>query len=121
MIERFTRADVETWRRDGGVLIGDFFTPDEVAAVTADFDRVFGPPAAAQEALVRKRPDGVGNFNPAQFKGLVSPPQDCSPALNLIGVHPAVMAFARAALETEDLHLYQCQAWAKYTGVADYD
>jgi hypothetical protein len=48
-------------------------------------------------------------------------PFDCSPALNLIGVHPALIAFARAALQTPHVHLYQCQAWAKYTGDADYD
>lgn len=121
MSQRFTHEHVETWRREGGVLIQDFFTPEEVAAVGADFETVFGPPAAAQEALVSKGRYGIGDFHKAQFKGLVSPPQDCSPALNLIGVHPAAMAFARAALETEELHLYQCQAWAKYTGAADYE
>ena len=30
------------------------------------------------------------------------------------------MAFARAALKPQDIHLYQCQAWAKFTGEADY-
>ena len=31
------------------------------------------------------------------------------------------MAFASEALGTDDLFLYQCQAWAKFTGDADYD
>nr|QQZ49561.1 hypothetical protein JKL49_21885 [Phenylobacterium glaciei] len=48
-------------------------------------------------------------------------PIDCSPALNLIGVHPAIVAFAKAALKTDKVHVYQCQAWAKFTGEADYD
>jgi hypothetical protein len=48
-------------------------------------------------------------------------PIDCSPALNLIGVHPALIAFAKAALKTDAVHVYQCQAWAKFTGDADYD
>lgn len=121
MSERFTPEHVAAWREQGGVLIENFFTPEEVSAVRSDFDTVFGPPPAAQEAVVLKRPDGIGAFHKAQFEGLVSPPQDCSTALNLIGVHPALMAFARSALETSDLHLYQCQAWAKYTGAADYD
>ena len=30
------------------------------------------------------------------------------------------MAFARAALKPQDIHLYQCQAWAKFTREADY-
>jgi hypothetical protein len=119
-MQRFTQAQVEQWRRDGGVLIPNFFTPEEVAAVVADFERVFAD-AAAAAPLVKLRPDGVGNFHPAQFKNIEAVPLDCSPALNLIGVHPALIAFARAALGTEDLHLYQCQAWAKFTGLADYD
>jgi hypothetical protein len=32
-----------------------------------------------------------------------------------------LIAFAKAALGTEAVHLYQCQAWAKFTGDADYD
>jgi len=31
------------------------------------------------------------------------------------------MRFAGEALGTDELHLYQCQAWAKFTGDADYD
>ena len=42
MPERFTREHVDTWRREGGVLIERFFTPAEVAAVRADFEEVFG-------------------------------------------------------------------------------
>ena len=37
MQSRYTLTHLETWRRDGVVLIPDFFTPEEVAAVTADF------------------------------------------------------------------------------------
>lgn len=29
-------------------------------------------------------------------------------------------SFARAALKPQDINLYQCQAWAKFTGEADY-
>lgn len=120
MQDRFKQQHVETWRRDGGVLIPGFFTPEEVAAVVADFEMVF-PAAAADSPMVRTREGEVGSFHSAQFKTFEAVPFDCSPALNLIGVHPALMAFARAALETDDLHLYQCQAWAKFTGVADYE
>jgi hypothetical protein len=71
--------------------------------------------------MVRARDGQVGSFHSAQFKTFEAVPFDCSPALNLIGVHPALMAFARAALGTDDLTLYQCQAWAKFTGAADYE
>jgi hypothetical protein len=121
MTGRFTPDHVETWRRDGGVLIPQFFTAAEVAAVVADFEKVFAGVSGAAEPLVKSVPGLIGSFNAAQFKSFEAVPLDCSPALNLIGVHPALMAFARAALETEDLNLYQCQAWAKFTGAADYE
>ncbi|THD79333.1 MAG: hypothetical protein E7812_09670 [Phenylobacterium sp.] len=119
--QRFTAADVETWEREGIVLLRDVFTSEECAAVRADFDLVFGRAAGGGEALVKKKDGEIGRFNPAQFTGIEIVPVDCSPALNLIGVHPALMAFARAALKTEAVHIYQCQAWAKFTGDADYD
>lgn len=120
MSERFRPEHLDAWRRDGGVSIPNFFTPEEVSAVVADFETVFGR-GDGSEALV-KTPDGVvGRFHPSQFKGVAPVPLDCSPALNLIGVHPALIAFARQALGTPDVHVYQCQAWAKFTGEADYD
>jgi hypothetical protein len=121
MSARFTSEHIETWRRDGVVQIPAFFTDTEVAAVCADFELVFGRSAGAVEGLDRKTGGEVGRFHPAQFKTLEAAPFDCSPALNLIGVHPALIAFARAALKSDAVHLYQCQAWAKFTGDADYD
>jgi hypothetical protein len=118
---RFKEADVAAWQRDGGVLIERFFTPKEVQAVHDDFVTVFDRQAGADEALEKKAPGEIGRFNPAQFSTFAAIPFDCSPALNLIGVHPELIRFARAALETDHIHLYQCQAWAKFTGDADYD
>lgn len=117
---RFSPAQLETWRRDGVVVIEDFFTPEEVAAVTADFRQVFDR-AGADEAMVKRKEGELGRFNPAQFTGVQSVPLDCSPALNLIGVHPALIDFAKQALAADDVTLYQCQAWGKFTGEADYE
>ena len=117
---RFTATDVEAWRQDGVVLLRDLFTPEECAAVRADFDVVFGR-TGADQALDKKAEGDIGRFHLAQFKTFEAVPFDCSPALNLIGVHPVLVAFAKAALGAGDVHLYQCQAWAKFTGDADYD
>ncbi len=121
MGERFTRHHIDAWRRDGGVLIERFFDADEVAAVRADFERVFGRDSGADAPMVKTKAGEIGRFNAAQFKTFDAVPFDCSPALNLIGVHPALIAFARAALQSAHVHLYQCQVWAKFTGDADYD
>ena len=117
---RYTPQQIDTWRTDGAVVIPGFFTPEEVVAVVADFEAVFGLDRAAADPLVKARPGQTGRFNPAQFAGVEAIPFDCSPALNLIGLHPALIEFAREALGAADVHLYQCQAWAKYTGEADY-
>jgi hypothetical protein len=118
---RHTAAHVDAWRRDGCAIIERFFKPDEVARVHADFVKVFGRDAGADAGLDKKKPGEIGKFNPAQFATFDAIPFECSPALNLIGVHPALVAFAREALCADRVHLYQCQAWAKFTGDADYD
>jgi hypothetical protein len=120
-MSRYTREHVEAWRRDGALVIPDFFTPDEIAAVVADLDQVFGRGGGADQALVRKAAGSAGSFHPSQFKTIDTIPFDCSPAMNLIGLHPEMIAYAKDCLETDDVHLYQCQAWAKYTGASDYD
>ena len=97
--------------------VAAFFTPEEVAAVRADFALVWGRTEGGEQALEGE----LKRFNPAQFKSFDAVPFDCSPALNLIGLHPALIDFARAALETDDVRLYQNQVWAKFTGDADYD
>jgi Phytanoyl-CoA dioxygenase (PhyH) len=121
MNDRFGPGHIDAWRRDGGVLIENFFTPEEVVAVCADFETVFGRKQGADEPLIATKPGETGAFNAAQFASIRAIPFDCSPALNLIGVHPALIAFARQALGADDVSLYQCQAWAKFTGDADYD
>jgi len=121
MSDRFRATDVEAWRRDGATRIEGFFTPEEVAAVRADFAQVFGRTAGADAPLVKTRAWETGQFNAAQFATFDSIPFDCSPALNLVAVHPALVAFAKAALGAERVYLYQGQAWAKFTGDADYN
>ncbi|MDJ0922889.1 MAG: phytanoyl-CoA dioxygenase family protein [Henriciella sp.] len=121
MSYRHSQEHIDAWTREGGVLIERFFTPDEVKAVRADFEALFGVKSKAEGAVSNKHGDEIGKFDLAQFTGLQAIPFDCSPALNLIGVHPALIALAKDLLQTDAVHLYQCQAWAKFTGDADYD
>ena len=116
MTSRFSAAHLEAWRTHGGVLIERFFTAPEVQAVHDDFVTVFGTDRGRHAPLERD-----GKFDSDQFSAFEAIPFDCSPALNLIGVHPELMRFARAAMGTDRVHLYQCQAWAKYTCEADYN
>jgi Phytanoyl-CoA dioxygenase (PhyH) len=121
MSPRHTAEQMQTWRQDGAVVIERFFNDEEVAAVVADFELVFGRAEGAKKAKVARKSGEAGRFHPTQFTDIKPVPVQCSPALNLIGVHPAILAFAREALGTRDVHCYQCQAWAKFTGDSDYD
>src|SRR5258705_51339 len=107
---RFKSEHVEVWRREGVALIPDFFRADEVATVRADFETVFGRTAGGAQPMNKKKADEPGRFHGEQFKTFEAIPFECSPALNLIGVHPALIAFAQQALATDAVHLYQCQA-----------
>jgi hypothetical protein len=120
MDRRHTDAHLETWRRDGGLVIPGFFDAREVAEVVADFEQLFGR-EGGEAPLVKRRGDDPGSFHHSQFQQIRSVPLPCSPALNLVGVHPALIAFAKDALKTDDVHVYQVQAWAKFTGASDYD
>lgn len=55
-----------------------------------------------------------------EFAGIVPFPFP-DPALGLLAVHPAAVALAEAILETDDVRLYSCEAWAKYAGAAEYE
>jgi len=109
-------------------LLHGFFTPEEIAPVAADFEQVFGSPTAhfdkvtqaAQTDKTAKTEDAPA-FNIEQFKNFENLPFACSPALNLIALHPRLINLAKRALQTDKVHLYQGQAWAKYTGETNYE
>ncbi len=110
---------IDHWRREGAVVLRDFFTPDELAPVVDDMEAMYGhlrPTVAGghtelEPALARAK----------QFEHIHDMPFPASPAVNLLGLHPALIATARAALGTDDVRLYQNHTWAKFTGQTDFD
>ena len=119
---RFTADHLERWRADGAVLIENFFTEAEVAPCRDDMEHLYGGRRPDAGAARNDKQDGaIGVFDRDQFRNFDDAPFDCSPALNLIGLHPALMELARAALGVDDIHLYQAHSWAKFTGEADFD
>ena len=134
MTDRFTNDHVETWRKEGAVVVPEFFFDKEIQEVALDFEVIFPGRKAEAEALNKKLKGEVGNKLPLQlsgrrmgkttieqFKNFENIPFDCSSSLNLISVHPSLIEFARSALRTNHVRLYQAQAWAKFTGEADFD
>tara|TARA_Y100001949_G_scaffold163313_1_gene157095 strand:+ start:129 stop:1082 length:954 start_codon:yes stop_codon:yes gene_type:complete len=134
MKKRFDAKDLSSWLKEGAVVLPKFFEEKEILPVAADFKIIFPDGKASEESLNKKKPGQIGNKLPLQmvskkmskttldqFKHFENIPFDCSPALNLLCVHPALIEFARAVLQVEDIRLYQSQAWAKFTGEADFD
>ena len=121
MTNRFTNEQVEAWRKEGAVVVPEFFDDEEIADVKKDFEIIFPDRRAETTALNLKKKGEVGRTTIEQFKNFENIPFDCSSSLNLISVHPSLIEFARSALRTREVRLYQAQAWAKFTGEADFD
>ena len=134
MTKRFADAHVDTWRKEGAVVVPKFFNDKEIGDVIQDFETIFPGRKAEAKALNKKKKGEFGNKLPLQlsgepmgkttmdqFKNFENIPFDCSSSLNLIAVHPSLIEFARSALKTDDVRIYQAQAWAKFTGEADFD
>ena len=134
MTIRFTDAHVDMWRKEGAVMVPEFFNDKEIKDVTKDFEIIFPGRKAEDKAMNKKKKaefrnklplqlsgEPMGKTTMDQFKNFENIPFDCSSSLNLIAVDPSLIEFARSALKTNDVRLYQAQAWAKFTGEADFD
>ncbi|MEO1100636.1 MAG: phytanoyl-CoA dioxygenase family protein [Pseudomonadota bacterium] len=121
MSQRFTDEHIDAWNRDGAVLIPNFFTAEELAPVVKDFELLYGERRVRSRTAHTEDREIGGGFNFDQFRNIDDMPFDCSPALNLLGLHPALIDLARSALETDDVRLYQSHSWAKHTGETNYD
>ena len=123
MKKRFNKDHLKTWEKEGAVLIKSFFTQNEVQNVKNDFEIIFGSHKlkAKKKPLILKEGEKDSISKEKQFLNFDNIPLNCSKSLNLIALHPSLINFAKKALKTRSIHLYQCQIWAKYTGEADYD
>ena len=119
---RHTDSQLAQWQEEGGVLLENFFTPEEITPCREDMDSLYLSRRDASAAARDDKRDGaLGVMSLDQFRNFDDMPFNCSPALNLLGLHPALIDLARAALGTDNVHLYQSHAWAKFTGEADFD
>ena len=118
MAKHYSNSDVEEWRKEGAVLIKEIFSSKEIESVHDDIEKVFGyKKGRLPKTKNYGSPDTIGD----QFLNFENIPFDCSPALNLIGVHPQLIRLAKDALNTNDVRLYQSQAWAKFSGETDFE
>lgn len=129
--------EVRTWQDDGWVLLDGLIPTDEIDIAGADLEQLFPRPEdyfADPEAVTEKwlgrppppeewftwPPDGPG-FRPEQHRWRAEFPFGGSGALNRLCVHPAIVDFARRALQETDIRLYQAGISAKYAGTTNYE
>ncbi|OUX31049.1 MAG: hypothetical protein CBE24_05685 [bacterium TMED264] len=118
MVKHYSNLDVEKWQKEGAVIIKDIFSNKEIKSVHNDIDKVFGYKEGGAP-IIKNYGDPVTTEE--QFLNFKNISFDCSPALNLIAVHPQLISFAKDALDTKVIRLYQSQAWAKFSGETDFE
>ncbi len=132
MQRRHSDTHVEHFERHGWVLIERLLREDEIDAASPGLFSLYPTPeafhAGADPRAARFRagadlPANQGDdprFRPLQFAGLQEFPFP-DLALDLLPLHPAIIAVAEDLLHTPDVRLYQAETFAKYSGVTQYD
>ncbi len=116
---RFSAQHVNQWREEGFAIIPDFFTEAEIRPIHDDYERIYGLKPRGQYA--GDDSELSAEARKAQFKNIDIFPYEGSVEMNFLSLHPALIAFAKALLGVDDVHLYQSHTWAKYTGETNYD
>ncbi len=104
------------WSTDGFVVLDGYLTPEELAPGIAALGSVFPTADEFHDDLdpqrnVRFR-DEFGGIDPFPFSDV---------ELSLLSVHPSLIELASLLLAIDDVRVYSIEAWAKYTGAADYE
>ena len=105
---RFTQAHVDEWREQGFVIIPGFFDEAEISPVRADYESIYGSVGEGDGTPLDKKEDGaLGAPLPLQFKNIDTLPYAGGAEMNLISLHPELIAFARALLDAPQVHTSQ--------------
>jgi Phytanoyl-CoA dioxygenase (PhyH) len=104
------------WRADGFAVVPGFLPADEIAPAVAELGLMF--PSA--EGFHDRTDPRYRRYLGDEFAGIDAFPF-ASPELSLLAVHHRLAGLAETLLADSDLRIYSAEAWAKYTGAADYD
>lgn len=114
------------WQKEGWVLIEDLIPWAEIEPALAEA-RAVDPEAPDQIGPIRRpdrhagKSDAEPTFRSDQFLGNILFPVAGAPSLNRLFVHPALRSFAKAALATDEIRMYQSRLWSKFGGLTDYE
>jgi Phytanoyl-CoA dioxygenase (PhyH) len=107
---------VDAWRQHGFAILPTYIPADDLAPAAAELPLLY---PTADEYHDRVDPDRNSRFDD-EFGGIDDFPFPGT-GLSLLAVHPMLIDLAERLLGTANLRVYSIEAWAKYTGAADYD
>jgi hypothetical protein len=104
------------WRADGFVILPGFIPEDELRPALGELGLMFPSADGFHDGTDPRRDHLLGD----EFAGIDGFPF-ASTEVGLLAVHPRLVDLAEALLAEPDLRIYSAEAWAKYTGAADYE
>jgi Phytanoyl-CoA dioxygenase (PhyH) len=111
------RSDpARVFEEDGFAVLPGYLSPDDLGPALGELAAVFPTAAEFHDDVDPARNERFRD----EFGGIVDFPF-VSAELSLLSVHPRLVDLAQRLLGREDLRVYSIEAWAKYTGAADYD
>jgi len=106
----------QDWRRQGFAILPGYLPDEVLRPALAELELLFPSPQGFHDGADPRR----ARFLADEFAGIDSFPF-VSTEISLLAVHGMVTDLAETLLEDDDLRIYSAEAWAKYTGAADYD
>jgi hypothetical protein len=106
----------EQWQVHGYVILPGFIPADELKSALGEVPVMYPSADGFHDRTDERR----GRFTADEWAGIDSFPFR-SAELSLLAVSGRVVGLAQALLGDSDLRIYTAEAWAKYTGAADYD
>lgn len=107
---------VRAWHDHGFGVLPGFLAAGDLATAVAGLDLMF--PSA--DGFHDRGDPRYSRYLGDEFAGIDSFPF-ASAAVSLLAVHDRLVDLAELLLADEDIRIYSAEAWAKYTGAADYD
>ena len=104
------------WQEHGFVVLPGWIPADALAPVLNELETVFPSATGFHDGTDPRRERFLGD----EFEGIDTFPFT-SVELSLLAVGDHVVRLAELLLGEQDLRIYSAEAWAKYTGAADYD
>lgn len=106
----------QEWRTHGFVILPGLIPAEHLAPALAELDTVFPTADGFHDGTDPRRNRFIGD----EFAGIDAFPFP-SVELSLLAVDEHIVGLAERLLGGGDLSIYSAEAWAKFTGAADYD